>query len=1208
MAMTVPIARVREVVATRSWPRLVGGALLLALLIPLLVSAFAPPASAEATCSGDEASDDCKDYSLYTLASNASSYFSNSLSPTDNKDAEYANEQWDEITQSPGRAGSLIGYSDPSFSFSFKWLFAEVSGSSQTIEYSSFQTDDEEDLTSGVVDYAHYGAALSDLGFDTTSSSGDVVSVIIHAVGGFLMLIVYCLALGIGWIMTGFIKLLKLLNPFSWFYYGIDAISPTWASGMVNGNTDLGAWDGLANFVSGWYSTLHDMAATVLIPLFLAVFIIGALLFKKMNKGSAAKKLIIRVVFIFIGLPLVGSMYTQVLDKMDTGDSQSAGASQVVLSTYVDFEAWSMNERLAIPDKATIGWDAGDGRATSQSTMNARTSALAINSVANPAFEGMGPVTGGTGEAADWSENSPKMTTTCGEDQDPESDNCEPADSGSEVGSVMGLLFRYMNTSAVSASDFESGIKNAVAESESIEENEKREMFGDGSDDYDDAIGFGKGGKPYDPIDHPIISTSVKGLTSDNPGGSSPKTFSTSDDIQDDCGFKIAGEEGNALNCNMAPLSMYNYLNTSFSPNSLTTFSSNKAMSEISRETHHAVNQIGTGPMSFVYWFNAIIILLCVVLLGFFYAFGMLFGAIKRMFMLVSAIPFASLGAMSGIAKVIIYTVALITEVIGTLFIYNFVSQVLIALPSIIEGPIAGFMKWQPMETALSQDTTGLVGTLVVLFTVLISTILVLVATIAMLKVRSSVVKAINEAVTKFVDKFLDTDTTPKEGSGLLPAMAGGAGVGAGMALGDHMRGGKGGGSNSAPKKGEKDTNSSNSAPTNTGGGNGALNSSGNVAGEIESGDGTAGADGQGEGSNDPSDQGGPDGRVLNSSGAEGIAGNGMNGQNDEAGSLAGGTDGGSGHGGSGQGGIDGEDGDAEGSESRDGTVSTTGADDSAPLAVGSDGTVSSSTEDQQLASEVNAAGGLSGSTPGALAGQGGSAQPSAQTNLGGANAPEVTVEGDSAQVTNGSSTQTETGRTMGQAGTAAQVPLSAGQELNVGSNSSSSNATSGDSGNHVGMSHSDSRLSTSPGVTPAVAPSGTPVNGQQAVTPAAKQAGPTPAPGTGSQGSQPPANVTVNANSTSESNAVVNAPTSKGLPASSAASAIPIVVRGNPAGGPGVQPPAVSAPAAPAAPSAPSAAPGSSNTTNNNTTIINSAKDGGGNQPPRRGRRDKQD
>lgn len=995
-----PATRVREAVRDKSWPRIVGGLLILAVVIPMLLTVMSPAAMADGkTCEGDDADDACKDYSLYTLASNASSYFGNANSPEEGD----VHKNWNDVRKYPGRAGSLVGYSDPKFSFSFKWLFSEVSGSSQTIEYSSFANKGEDDnLNSGVIDYAHYGAALNDLGFDSTQGSADVIAVIIHGIGGFLIFLFYALAIGIGWIMTGFIKLLKLLNPFSWFYYGVEAISPTWADGMVNGNTDMGAFEGLANFVSGWYGALQDMSANVLIPFFLIAFVIGIVLFKKGNTGSRLKKLIIRTIFIFVGLPLIGSMYTQVLDTMDTNDSQSAGASQVVLSTYVDFNAWSMNSRLAIPDDAVISWDAGEGRAGSVATMNTRTSAQAINASSNKAFKNLGPATGGDpsdpgGSPSDWTDSSPDLTTTCGEDQTPEDDGCVEAESGSEVGSVMGLLLRYMGSQSVNASDFESGIKDAVLD---VDSDDKAKWFGQDGGDYENSEKFGEGDDPVAPVDHPIISTNGVGLDSDASGSQKLKTFTTNADTKIDCGFQVADEDGNALNCNMSPLAQFNYLNTSFESNSLTAYSSNKAMSDISRQSHMSVNQVGTGPMSFAYWFNAIIILVCVVLLGFFYAFGMLFGAMKRTFMLVTAIPFATMGAMSGIAKVIIYTIALIVEVIGTLFLYNFVSQVLISLPSIIEGPVAQFMKWQPIETALDHDDTGLIGTVVVLFTVILSTLLILVGTIAMLNVRSSVIKAINEQVTKLVDKFLETETAPSQDSGIIPAMAGGAGVGAGMALGNRMLGGKGGGSSAtSSQKGQKDTSSHNSAPTNTGGTNGELEGSGSAFGELTGGSGDP---------NDPNGslQIGPGdgGSELTSTSRHGLPPGGSAGGASDGGEVLEGTvvegsgsdvNGESGLGGNGQGGLDGIDGEAQ-ERSGDGTVDGKSSDAGAIHQVAPDGTVTSSADDQQLADQVAANGGLTNSTtpdgPGTVRELESGARSS---NLGGTNDPSVDVQVD---------------------------------------------------------------------------------------------------------------------------------------------------------------------------------------------------------------------
>src|SRR6059036_1895736 len=81
-------------------------------------------------------------------------------------------------------------------------------------------------------------------------------------------------------------------------------------------------------------------------------------------------------------------MYSSVLGKFDYSLlGQHAGPTRVVLSTYVDFEAWMMNDRLAVPDQASISWE--DGQAGSESMMSVRNSALAINAQANPAFSGI---------------------------------------------------------------------------------------------------------------------------------------------------------------------------------------------------------------------------------------------------------------------------------------------------------------------------------------------------------------------------------------------------------------------------------------------------------------------------------------------------------------------------------------------------------------------------------------------------------------------------------------------------------------------------------------------------------------------------------------------------------------------------------------------------------------------------------------------------
>src|SRR5699024_7843664 len=120
----------------------------------------------------------------------------------------------------------------------------------------------------------------------------------------------------------GIDKILKILNPFMSFYESFRASNPTFDEGMVgvellSGSLwcEGGALSGLSNFISNWYGVIYDLAWQSLVSLFVGFLLLGLVMFKKMDRGSAIKKLIVRVIFIGLGLPLIGSMYTGVLDK-----------------------------------------------------------------------------------------------------------------------------------------------------------------------------------------------------------------------------------------------------------------------------------------------------------------------------------------------------------------------------------------------------------------------------------------------------------------------------------------------------------------------------------------------------------------------------------------------------------------------------------------------------------------------------------------------------------------------------------------------------------------------------------------------------------------------------------------------------------------------------------------------------------------------------
>ncbi|MFB7918952.1 hypothetical protein [Streptomyces sp. NPDC056061] len=762
------------------------------LLAPLLMTAFASSASAD-----DKERDN---YSLYQLASNASMYFSQENSPEGSNDpAKRMTDQWRSVTSDPATGGDMLGYADSEFSLGniVGWLFAEISGSSQTIGYGTLTaTDSEEgtDIYAGMLDYAHYGAANADLGLDTMSSG--IGGQILGMIGGSVIWVLYALSLAVGMLFYLTIQILKLINPFLWFGQAVSAINQTFGEGMTRGQDAPAALRGLSHFVNDWYGLINDIAWQALVPLFVGFLIIGLVLFKKMDRGSAVKKLIVRLVFLGAGLPLLGSMYTGVLDKFDDSlMGQHSGPTRVVLSTYVDFEAWAMKDRLGIPDAATIAW--ANGQASPEAMMSVRTSALAINKQSHGstyADISIGTKTDNAESA--WHDGMTGVDRTA-------------ADDVYAVLATFGIIGDYITSNVVAASDFESGIKSAITKL-GVDKDVKKEWFVK-KKGYGDLDKFGEE-TAYGPTNHPVLSVDGQGLTSSSPGGKS--TTFTTQGTKSGCGFAVWND--GPVSCNLSALSTYNYLNTGFGPDSLTMYSSNNATSGFTRENHMSVSQVGTGPAKFMYWHNAATVLGSIALLGFWYAIGMLFGAVKRTFSLVAAIPFATLGAIAAISKVLVYSTALILEVIVTLFIYQFVSEFLISMPDIIAGP---------MSILMSPDGlfgSPVLGGIVVAILTLISSLLVMGVTFGLLRARKVVLQAMDEIFTKLVDKFLETNTTPKpDKGGMLPALAAGVGAGAGMAMGSKLTSDLGRKIGGGPKPPGSNGSDGRTVPTNAGGTNG---------------------------------------------------------------------------------------------------------------------------------------------------------------------------------------------------------------------------------------------------------------------------------------------------------------------------------------------------------------------------------------------------
>lgn len=903
-------------------------AVLTALLVPLMLGLFTPAAHAE--------NEDAENYSMYKLASNASSYFSEKTTPEKDREVHH---NWYPITSNPATGGAFLGYADPEFSIadSVGWLYAEVSGSSQTILYDTFTASnargDTENFT-GMLRFSQFGMVNRDLGFDTMSTP--MTGMTQGGMGG-LMLLLYLFAVAASMLFWVVLQILKLTNPFGWFFQGVkENVGVDVAQGMtpLQGSGTLAS---LQNWIAYWYGILLDLAWGALVPLFLGFLIIGLVLFKRMDRGGAIKKFVVRLVFIGFGLPILGSMYTAVLTTFDDSMLGSHnGPTRVVLSTYVDFSSWMGNDRLAIPADATIAWQ--DGRASNDSVMNARRSALAINvqshgSTFKDITVGSDKLTNagnafregtGSGDCKRTIDKKGKLTDSCGE----EGSAGSGADT-SAVATTVGMLTSHITSERVSASDFESGIKSEITgmPNAKAEVEERAAWFsGEGDKGYSEVKEFGEvDPDPEDalwvPYNNPIFattnnapsgdikgvdslrSTKMQGLTAKQDG--QKVVFTTSNlSSATGCGYEVISGSSNYRpgNCNLSPLASFNYLNAQFDQNSVTMFSSNKAASGFVRSDHMAVSQVGTGAGKFVYYANALVTLGCIAVLGIWYAIGALIASIKRTFSLIAAIPFATLGAIQAIAKVIVYSIAMILEVIVTLFIYQFASEFLVSIPDVVSSPIS------MLATKSSLFGSFLFGGQAVLLMTAFSTVVLIGVTIAMLKARKTVMQGLDEMISNVVNKFLDTSVTPNPGKGgrnLMPALASGAGTAAGLAgakgLGDMLQnrgtkspsGGQGGNTPSGDGPGQNNAGGTNgSSPLRAlGTGRDGEQAQRQLAGGTS----PAGLLGQGsgQGGDGPDGKGphGPGGRVLNgnvleagSDGKDGSAGGGAAGQDGDDG------------------------------------------------------------------------------------------------------------------------------------------------------------------------------------------------------------------------------------------------------------------------------------------------------------------------------------
>ncbi|HEU5223065.1 MAG TPA: hypothetical protein VFU07_05215 [Candidatus Lumbricidophila sp.] len=731
---------------------------IIAALIGVLVIAGGVFGGASMATADDSNKDDL---SLYAVSSNVAGYFASALAPDADGGHQSAllpgNNNWAPVRNSPASAGGLLAYADKDFN-PVKWLMQQATGASQVVDTSAIDK-----LGPGVTSYVQFGSTLRQLGLDSMGSGfgGNPLTWI----AGALLALPFTLASSLNFAFQLALTLLDWLNPFKLLFAGVNAISPQFAQGMVGGTTpDLGPLQGLASFIGGVNQTIASLSWAVLIPVFIVLTVVFLLLGK--GGGGLIKKLVVRVMFIVIGVPLLGSMYTNIItDMKEATAGADSGATQVVASTFVDFEAWATKYRLAVPNGATIQWDVNSNQPTGASSVAVQDSALAINKMTHP----------------EWANLSQLFTLKADPDWAHVAGPDTAASKDDAFESARLLLERFMSGNRVDSSSFASSVQGELARNPAA-----KNWF----TDLRDGDLQSKSGST-----NPVVSVAAgAGLQAPgiNPDASTridrAVEFETPAAGQSSCGARVTESDGSLSQCSMSALSLYNYLNTSFGPVSDTLYSSNKASSSATMEVHNAVSLVGTGFGTVVYWFNALVLLWAFVFIGYFYAIAMFIGNFRHGIQILTAVPFATLGAIGAITKVIVYTVAMVLELLVTIFLYKIVQELLLAMPKIFSH-FASVV----MTNGGAAVGVGVFGIALQWIVPILAALVVGGMTIVALRLRKTVVKAITEAATKVVEALVGGQSNSVPGGhkgGKLAAAAGGVAAGAGMALGGRMMGG----------------------------------------------------------------------------------------------------------------------------------------------------------------------------------------------------------------------------------------------------------------------------------------------------------------------------------------------------------------------------------------------------------------------------------
>lgn len=732
---------------------------------------------------------DDNDASFYKTASVAGSFYDSSLDLAgENYNFQKTPDQGAEINamlKEPSQmanVGAFMGYVDKDYPFwDFTNNIAQTTMGTQSRSYTVPSNNQ------AVAAYLQYGHALQALGLDTVSSNQFDFMAIGRMFLGYLSMSVYVGALVPQVAFSTAINVMQTLNPFNWM-----------VSEAIGGGETVPALAGVKGFVTDLYNVFAGMGLYVA-TLILAVGIGTSILFwrKSNNVGSHFKKFIIRLVFIAAGLPFLGMTYTAALNNASDAFAASAPmANKAVAATFVDFAAWAEKNNLALPEGTTIkvngnGSGSGSGTVDMGGTTAPQTFALKINQASGSLVDG---------DDTDASNLTDNITSS-------------RYSGNGQLGKILevfDLLNRFANSTRYTAGAYETYVKTISGGKmvEGLKVTGNKDKYAavnnilspnaDASKLDNKNTSFMSDGTPstfsVSMSGGSIVYTGHGKISKYAPGTAYRKFEKAMDSVNEHVMGPRAKSFGTTTSSGtggLSTISMYNYLTTKFADDTVTNYSSTKLASDYVLDTHHSVSLVGGGVMGIVYWLNMVSILSFIAVVGTVYAFGLIGGSVKRGIKMVTSIPFAAVGSVRAISKIVGITVSMIVQIYGTLIVYNLVVELFIASQQIFLTPLlTGFNNGNvsaaiiPGMTADYNGVTAAVTGITLPIVAFIMSIVNIVITIKAVKLRKTLVKSMDEAMAGWVDRFFNSDSARNNlnSRSLGDVVREGVSAGAGMA------------------------------------------------------------------------------------------------------------------------------------------------------------------------------------------------------------------------------------------------------------------------------------------------------------------------------------------------------------------------------------------------------------------------------------------